>query len=116
MHTINFCYSNTFNVYNEINIVCPFFLFNMIATIKKAHNFVEFKLHFVKNVTNIFGYGLVRKWEKNYNAIKILMGTTIEFKRFVNKMKKQNKKKSSTFERKILISFSTLGLLKLKIK
>jgi hypothetical protein len=48
----------------------------------------------VKNVTNIFGYGLVRKWEKNYNTIKILMGTTIGFKRFVNKMKKKKKKKS----------------------
>jgi hypothetical protein len=41
----------------------------------------------VKNVTNIFGYGLVRKWEKNYNAIKILMGTTIGFESFFHKMK-----------------------------
>ncbi len=48
----------------------------------------------MKNVTNIFGYGLVRKWEKNYNAIKILIGTTIGFKRFVNKMKKIKKNKS----------------------
>ncbi len=71
--------------------MCPFFLFNMIARIKKARHFVEFKLHFVKNVTNIFGYGIVRRWEKNYNAIKILMGMTIEFKPFVDKMKKINK-------------------------
>jgi hypothetical protein len=46
----------------------------------------------VKNVTNIFGYGFVRRWEKNYNAIKILMGTTIEFKPFVDKMKKKKQK------------------------
>jgi hypothetical protein len=49
---------------------------------KKLKNFVELKLHLVKNVTNIFGYGLVQKWEKNCNAIKILMGTTIGFKPF----------------------------------
>jgi hypothetical protein len=41
----------------------------------------------VKNVANIFGYGLVRKWEKNYNATKILMGTKIGFKPFFHKMK-----------------------------